>query len=76
MKIAVCPECGGNLEALFDRFKQLMKGINLYEPDMDILYCRNEDASEHQGDCAKWLDIYDVVGEWRKAQSILIEFTD
>src|SRR6266581_3640108 len=72
--IAVCPECGGNLEAEFIAFDALVEGVNLYEPSDPMLYCRNETSLKHDMIyAAGWSEAYHNVYEWLKSECILIE---
>ena len=72
--VAICPECGGRLEALIDAFDPLVPGVNVYQPSEPVLYCQNENTIEHDSglDC-EWFEAYDRVAEWLRKSGILFK---
>ena len=61
--VAVCPICGGELEAECSDFLKLMPGVNLYQADdvePEYVYCRN---NRDHGD-GDWDGIYERVYGW------------
>src|SRR5689334_1499463 len=63
LPIAVCPICGGELEAECSDFLKLMPDVNLYQADdvlADYVYCR--DNRDHEN--GDWNGIYERVYGW------------
>ena len=67
ISVAVCPECGAALNAQFDDFEQFQAGVDLYEPHVPMLDCRNERlCADSLQNSPGWFEAYEAVGDWMK----------
>jgi hypothetical protein len=62
-EVAVCPDCGANLNALPNEMGSAARGIDLWRVFVPTLYCQTEDRHGEQM-TDEWLDTYDALGEW------------
>src|SRR5688572_24131023 len=71
---AVCPECGGALRAEIDSIEQLQVCVDVWEPDVPMLSCQNEETISHSDQTHEvWSETYGRVVEWMRSQTILID---
>jgi hypothetical protein len=69
-RIATCPECGADLEAVINVLDPVEPGGYRYKPSIPTLFCQNEETFKHTHDVDGWMNTYDMVGKWLEAEVV------
>src|SRR5262245_7323474 len=66
-QIAVCPNCGGTLEAVANVREQVVG--NIYKVSVPTIFCTKY-TKHGDSDSDEWWDIYDTVSQWMDTISV------